>query len=462
MRRLALVLALLGGACGPTRPLHPVVVVGIDGLEPTVVAKLLAEGRLPNLARFAREGVIGRLGSMVPTWSPVLWTTIATGQEPEAHGIDFFQDPEGRPYTSNARRVPALWNLASDLGLSVDCVGWWNTWPAEPIEGRMLSSYAAQAQAQLIWKPGVWDSLEEQTWPPGLASELRPYMVFVSDAAAVREKLFDAFPRPGALDPVTGKSVTDLGWTYAADLTSAAVAAHLLETGPADLTLAYLALPDVAGHRFWKFHEPDAFRFEVSRDERASFGEYVEVAHVEADRLLGEILASAPPTADVIVLSDHGMHANPDALDDPVTGSTGHHQGGAPGVVALRGPLVTRRGNLLASEDRALGHVLEIAPLVLHLLGAEVPGHWPAVLDGRLELEELLDPAWVASHPMMFGPDRDAGFRPATPSRLPAEDVDRAFQESFSALGYVLGREPDEPRDSETDAAGADADPRRP
>lgn len=432
----AAALALALGACGePERP-HPVLVVGIDGLEPSVVAELLAAGRLPTLAGFVERGVVGRISSMVPTYSPVIWTTIATGQEPEAHGIDFFLDGEGRPYTSNARRVPALWNLVSDAGLTVDCVGWWNTWPAEPVNGRMLASYAAQAQASLIWKAGVWEGLEDQTWPPGLRAEIADSMLLQRDGEQVRERLFRRFPAPGELDDVLQKSVTDLAWTYAADVTAAQVTQRFLRQGAADLTLAYLALPDVAGHRFWRYREPGAYGYEVDPDGVRRFADWVALAHVEADRWLGEILAAAPPDANVLVLSDHGMHASD--LDDAGSGTSGHHEDGPPGVFAARGPEVAERGDALADEP--LGGVLEVAPLVLRLLGQAVPEHWPA-LRAPSPLERVLDPSWRRAHRTMTRPSPDGAFRPATPSRLPAADVDREFVRAFEGLGYFRGRD---------------------
>jgi hypothetical protein len=444
MRRIAIIGACLVGACGagaaPT-PDHPVVVIGIDGLEPSVIAELLAEGRLPNFARFVGSGVVGRLASMVPTYSPVIWTTIATGQMPDAHGIDYFHDEDERPYTSNARRVPALWNIASERGLGVNCVGWWNTWPAETIRGRMLSSYAAHAQANLIWKPGVWENLEEQTWPPDLFTEIQPLMTFVGESEAVREQLFEAFPEPAVLNPTTEKSVTDLGWTYAADLSSSAVASYLFETYPADLSLVYMALPDVAGHRFWSFREPEAYTYDIDAADRAAFGDYVELAHVVADELLGRILASVPDDANVLVLSDHGMHAWSEVRDDPTSGTTGHHEDGTPGVVAAMGPNVRALGNRLADDTGGpLGSVLEIAPLVLRLLGAPVPEHWPAAKSG-LVLEQVLDGEWRRANPMILTPSTDAAFRPSTPSRLPLDDVDGAFRDAFEGLGYTMGRE---------------------
>lgn len=460
------VLCLFGtGACDgsePAEPVAPVVVIGIDGLEPSLISELLEAGRLPNLAKFAEHGVLGRLESMIPTYSPVIWTSIATGQAPNAHGITFFHDEENRPYTSNARKVPALWNIASDAGRTVNCVGWWNTWPAETINGKMLSTYAAQAQASVIWKPGVWENLEELTWPPNLMDEIQSEMIFVSDAARVRDILWQSFPEPRDQDPSTEqrdisevmtKSVTDLGWSLSADLSSTAVAIRLQEQYPADLSMVYLSMPDVAGHRFWSYHEPEFYNFELKEPAKTDFAEYIRLAYVETDRQLGELLDSLPANASVLVLSDHGMHAWEDSIDDPEAGSTGHHPAGPPGIFAALGPLITNRGNLLGEQQKGdLGHVLEVAPLVLRMLGIAVPEHWPA-MRGSLTLEQVLDERWRRAHPMARAENTDGSYRPATASLLPTEDVDDQFRKVFSGLGYALGDEAREESEKAFDEA---------
>jgi len=67
-----------------------VLFVGIDGADWDVIDPLLRAGQLPQLARLRREGVWARLRSSVPTLSPLLWTTVATGKSPDRHGINDF------------------------------------------------------------------------------------------------------------------------------------------------------------------------------------------------------------------------------------------------------------------------------------------------------------------------------------------------------------------------------------
>ncbi|MBU0617353.1 MAG: alkaline phosphatase family protein [Planctomycetes bacterium] len=82
-----------------------VVVLGLDGLEPTVTEKLLEEGRLPNLAKLQEQGCYRRLGSTWPPISPVSWSSFTTGTNPGKHNIfDFIaRTPNYRPMISSVR-----------------------------------------------------------------------------------------------------------------------------------------------------------------------------------------------------------------------------------------------------------------------------------------------------------------------------------------------------------------------
>lgn len=122
----------------------PVLLLGLDGLDWDLVLPWVEAGRMPNLAHLLERGTWGEMRSISPLLSPLIWTTVATGASPEVHGIlDFVEhDREtGRriPVTSDSREVPALWNVASALGRRVDVVGWWGTWPAEEIDGTLVT-----------------------------------------------------------------------------------------------------------------------------------------------------------------------------------------------------------------------------------------------------------------------------------------------------------------------------------
>src|SRR5262249_43973801 len=125
-----------------------IAILGLDGADWELIDPLLARGEMPNLARLKERGAWGNMKTMSPTLSPLLWTSMATGKTPEEHGIvDFLvKDPAtGKvvPVSSRSRRVQALWNMFGAAGRKSAFVAWWGTWPAEQVDGTMVSDRVA-------------------------------------------------------------------------------------------------------------------------------------------------------------------------------------------------------------------------------------------------------------------------------------------------------------------------------
>ena len=78
--------------------LKKVIVIGLDGLEPTIVETMLAAGELPNLERLRAQGAFSRVATTTPAQTPVAWSTFATGTNPGGHGIFDFLRRDPRTY----------------------------------------------------------------------------------------------------------------------------------------------------------------------------------------------------------------------------------------------------------------------------------------------------------------------------------------------------------------------------
>jgi predicted AlkP superfamily phosphohydrolase/phosphomutase len=98
-------LAILAGAvlcaAAPTgaRDLPAVVVIGIDGMDPVMLERFVAEGRMPNFRRLIAEGSFQPLETSVPPQSPVAWSNFITGMDPGGHGIFDFIHRDPATYT---------------------------------------------------------------------------------------------------------------------------------------------------------------------------------------------------------------------------------------------------------------------------------------------------------------------------------------------------------------------------
>jgi len=123
---------------------RPVIFLGLDAGDWPLLDGYIARGVMPNLGRLVAEGTSGHLKTLSPALSPLIWTTMMTGNSPLEHGIlDFVQfDPvsgQKEPITSSERRTPALWNMATTAGKRSAVFGLWATFPAEAIDGLVVS-----------------------------------------------------------------------------------------------------------------------------------------------------------------------------------------------------------------------------------------------------------------------------------------------------------------------------------
>ncbi len=270
---LAIIVATACGRAAADPP--PVLVVGVDGAEWSVIERLWAEGRLPNLHRMADHGAALRLETIHHA-SPVIWTSIATGVRPQNHGITDFAVPTAggdQPASSTLRRVPALWNMATAAGRRSAVLGWWATWPAEDINGVMVSDRALSPLNRRVSPPAFLDR-------------------FLAIEAAARAA-------PGGFG---GNEATRIQ-----DQVMSSTAFELCGEG-FDLVLVYLRGIDIACHFDWKYLEPDRFGV-LDRAEIAAGRERIAAAYEAADDAVGALREAIGPAATVLVLSDHGFHA---------------------------------------------------------------------------------------------------------------------------------------------------------
>jgi predicted AlkP superfamily phosphohydrolase/phosphomutase len=81
-RSLVFFFALLAASRLKAAPPPRVIVLGFDGADHALVAKGMAEGRLPNLAALAAKGGFSALTPTIPAQTPVSWSTFSTGLSP--------------------------------------------------------------------------------------------------------------------------------------------------------------------------------------------------------------------------------------------------------------------------------------------------------------------------------------------------------------------------------------------
>ena len=80
---------LFGSALAHAQPATKpgIFIMGVDGMDPVILSRLIDEGKMPNFAKLAREGTYQKLGTSTPPQSPVAWSNFVTGMNPGGHGI---------------------------------------------------------------------------------------------------------------------------------------------------------------------------------------------------------------------------------------------------------------------------------------------------------------------------------------------------------------------------------------
>ena len=325
-------------------------VLAIDGLERRMAEHLVAGGEMPALGALLATGARARLTAEPERVPAIVWTTIATGRGPEAHGIQAADtrritglrtpvslDAERSPFTSALgaatdllrltrpqppsavlRSVKTFWNVASEKGLRVGVVNWWATWPADAVNGWIVTDRAA-------FKLEKGGSPDREVYPAEAFDRLRPLL----DASEPdRARRLDRF-HLAATRALRADAPPDLEALYLPGLDIFTM--QQLGEAPAS---------DLAGLDSKLAAVRDQYRF--------------------VDGLIAEAVAGLGPNDVLVLVGDPGRLARGGTV-------------AAEGLLVLSGAPVAP-GDLGAVSER------DVAPTVLHLLGLPKSRE----LDGRV------------------------------------------------------------------------------
>jgi predicted AlkP superfamily phosphohydrolase/phosphomutase len=354
---------------------HPVIWIGLDGLDWEIVDRLSAEGKMPHWKRLVAEGWSGRIRSFMPVLSPIVWTTVATGVGPDVHRVLDFQEVDPKtgvkiPISGSSRAVPAIWNLASAAGRKVGVVGWWATHPAEEVNGFFVSDHASPILYDKLPLSGV-------AFPSSLDSGIA--QVVARDGRITAEDLsrfVDVPPGEIAAALASGQGMENrivaLSRILSATRVYQRAARDLYDRNHPDLTMLYLEGTDEIGHVFAPFAPPrlGCVSDEDFRRYQGAVAAYYEVV----DRMLGQWMRrAAEDGATLLVQSDHGFKWGADRSCErsSLNWSTAAFWHRLDGVFAAWGARV-RPGKARATPEMA-----DSAPTVLALLGLPADRRMP-------------------------------------------------------------------------------------
>ncbi|NIM90458.1 MAG: sulfatase-like hydrolase/transferase [Candidatus Aminicenantes bacterium] len=438
-----------------------ILVIGLDGLCWDVISPLLERGYLSNLARLIKDGSSGYLQTIAPTFTPAVWTSIATGKLPVKHGIMDFRTCTFKGMTGSVRQFPPyfgikgilermdnilpfdllkylpvtselwlsrpVWDVLSEYEKKVGIVGWYPTWPVYEVNGFLVTERAHCLD------------LEKCVYPNILREEVNPFIELRHQChRPSHETVLAAGPLTGKIDqfmelsdmkdgllPEDSDSRPELEilkFEYLKDTTYMNIAQHLFgKYHDLDFRAVYLHGPDAVAHNFWKWREPEYYR-DVDENDIRMFSKVIDKYYIHMDKFIGRLLQNIDENTVVMIISDHG--------ERPLYGGHWRHRTqtthdlSTPGVVILWGKDI-KKGQKLEEAG-----VLDITPTILYLMNLPV-GH---DMDGKVlteAIEERLLDELPAKYISSYGKWRLSELKPS------ASSADAEIERRLKGLGYI-------------------------
>jgi hypothetical protein len=392
-------------------------VIAIDGFDPRTFDEQAASKLVPALTAAFGGTVVDLSTDSDPSFDPArIWTTIATGQPVDVHGVrgletrrvpgvggtmaaaersaawsairnvtDVLRFTRPAIVSGSERRAKTFWEVAAEAGLRTSVVNWWVTWPATPHDGIVISD-----RATLRLEHG--GDLDAELSPASLYPALRQRWPALK--ARAENTARGAMP-----DRPSGGEAALLLRSAQLDALQLALLDEVA-TPLTDLAVVYLPGLDIVQHTLIGDQTTAAAASTIAARLNA-----VKDYYYILDRLIAR---HADPQGDEIVV---------------IVTQPGRIGAGAGGRLAAR-------GRHLSNSRGLAGQLTDVAPTLLYTLGVPLGRDMP----GR-PVFGLFSPAFTSAYPARYvetygEPRRTTEGRSGAP--LDQEMIDR-----LRSLGYV-------------------------
>lgn len=409
---------------------NKIILIGIDGADKNEIDKLISLGELPNISRLIKNGAYGNLQSLKPLLSPLIWTSIATGKVPLKHGVTDFLAVDKKtekeiPVSSNLRKVKALWNIFSENDKTAGIIGWLVTWPAEKINGYIISDHITY----LDYNPHKNNLQHEKniTYPENLINKINPYIVSSNSISFDLINKFLSIDKKTFINEKQNKKsvLNDALSVISSTETINNIGSFLYKNQSVagekvDLFCIYFKGIDSFSHIFASnnYFENDAA---FTKKPIAKFYTY-------QDSLIGNILDLADESTTVIIVSDHGFKLSRTFSNN----SSRIGKGNAVDWHRDNGIIVMSGNNIKSGEKISGANVLDIAPTILYLSGL------PAAkdMDGKI-LTSIIESSFLEKNHIKKIDSYENSKKKNAPDIPIASSEDESIKNELETLGYL-------------------------
>jgi Type I phosphodiesterase / nucleotide pyrophosphatase len=389
-----------------------VLLIMLDGASLDVISPAVAAGRLPGFGRILDGGAVLHLATLRPTQAEPVWSAVATGRLPMANGVrssaryrveaddavievlpDYcyaqalvtfgFLFEEG--HTSASLRARPIWDILSDLGVSVEIVGWPVTHPAPIVNGYLVSDLFHQLDEAQLDLEGA-----SHVSPPTLLAEVRAAMAIPANPDPLA--LANLPTPPPAEDPEARREPQPL----LADRIHLQIQQVFDRQRAARFRAARFPGIDAVGHHYLRYANPTPFG-DVTEHERRQLGRVLEQYYAFLDQMIERTLNALEPDDLLLVVSAFGMEPlSPGKrvlerfVGNPAISGT--HERAPDGFLLAYGAAVAPGRPQRAS-------VLDVTPTILYYLGLPIGRD----MDGYARAD-LFAASFTSSRPITYIP----------------------------------------------------------
>ncbi|MBD2310713.1 alkaline phosphatase family protein [Desertifilum sp. FACHB-1129] len=268
----------------------PVIAIGLDAADPTLIEQWMAQGHLKTLSRLREQGAYTRINNIEHYRAETPWTTFLTGCLPDKTG--YWSPVKFHEGTYIAQEVGAydfkeyqpFYALGEDYRVAVFDMP--------------QSTLAQNANGVQVLAWGAHSALTpSHSQPASIYEELiqkhGEHPAFGFDHASTRD--------------VEGmkalKEKLEIGIAR-----RSAICQDLLQREDWDFFLTIFGETHSAGHIFWHLSQPDHPLYAEIAPKVGN--DLMLETFVAIDRAIGEMVAKAPENAQIVVFAAHGMGSN--------------------------------------------------------------------------------------------------------------------------------------------------------
>jgi len=268
----------------------PVLMVGLDALETTLLDRLCKDGSLPTLAALRKRGCFGYLESEASIFTGGVWPTLYTSKKVPWHGVYHnklwrYENMRCEVPSRNWFSLKAFWELLDTENYRIALID----------IPTVLGAHKFKNGIHLVgW--GSHDLFLRESWPEELWQQLEKK--FGSPVTCAEH-----------FGPQNAKSLLNLRSNLikaSEQLTQ--ISCELISMEPWDLFFVVLGAPHRAGHYLWDLSQVDLTG--VSEDKINTLEHALVDIYRACDHSLSQLLEKVPPHTRILVFATHGVGLN--------------------------------------------------------------------------------------------------------------------------------------------------------